>query len=74
MKCKIIYDRERCIGAEACVAVCSKHWKMASDGKADLIGSKKRADGKYEKILEDVDCNQQAADSCPAGVIKIEKV
>ncbi len=74
MKFKIIYDREACIGAAACVAVCPKHWKIAADGKADLLGSKKTKDGKFEKIVDEVECNQEAADSCPANAIKIEKI
>lgn len=74
MKYKIIYDRETCIGAAACAAVCPKHWKMVEDGKANLIESKKNKDGKFEKIVDDIECNQEAADACPVNAIKIEKI
>ena len=74
MKFKIVYDRETCIGAAACAAVCPQHWKMVEDGKANLMGSKKNKDGKFEKIVDDLECNQEAADACPVNAIKIEKI
>ncbi len=72
MKFKIEYDRENCIGAGVCVAVDEKHWKMASDGKADLKGGKKDNDIFVREIdgseLEEV---KAAAEGCPVNVIHI---
>lgn len=70
---KIVYDREGCIGAGVCAALADKVWKMNDDGKADLIGGVKDADGKW--ILEidgkDLEINKQAAEGCPALVIHL---
>ena len=62
---KIIFEREKCIGCGLCQNLCPKYWKMAEDGKAEFLGSKEE--------LEEVECNQEAADSCPTQCIRIEK-
>jgi ferredoxin len=36
-KYKIVYDREGCIGAAACISVAPNSWKMGDDGKADQL-------------------------------------
>jgi len=71
---KIIHEREKCIGCGSCVAVCPEFWEMAEDGKAHLLNSKPDLE-KGAEILEmkKVECNQEAADVCPAQCIHIEK-
>lgn len=66
-------EREKCIGCGACAAVCSKYWEMEEDGKATLKGSKKNQDGNYELEVKKIECNQDAADSCPVQIIHIIK-
>ena len=61
---KIILEREKCIGCGSCEAVCPKYWKVADDGKANFLGSEE---------LKEVECNKEAADSCPVQCIKIEE-
>ena len=61
-KIKIIYDKEACIGCGSCEAVCPENWKLEGD---------KAIPKKLE--LNDVGCNQEAADSCPVSAIKIVK-
>ena len=75
-KYKVIFDREGCIGALACAAVDPDKWIISSDGKVDLKGAKKRADGKFEAIIEarDLQINKDAAEVCPVNVIKIEEM
>lgn len=63
MKYKIIQEREKCIGCGTCVALCPDNWEMKSDNKASLKKTE----------VEDIGCNQRAADSCPVQCIKIEK-
>lgn len=70
---KIIHEREKCIGCGSCVALCPKFWEMAEDGKSDLKGATKNSEGNYELEVEEVDCNQEAADSCPVQIIHIIK-
>ena len=68
---KIIHDRDACIGCGTCAAVCSKYWKMDSDGKSKLIGGKKV--GKNEELdAKAIECNQDAAEACPVNCIHIE--
>ena len=75
-KYKIIYDRENCIGAAACAAASPDYWEMVEDGKANLINSTKREDGKDELIIEaeKLEENLEAAEVCPVAVIKIVKL
>ena len=68
---KIIHDVEACIGCGACAAICPEHWDMDSNGKAELKNSKPGEEGKTELELDDGNCNQEAADSCPVTCIYI---
>lgn len=61
---KITIEREKCIGCGSCQSVCPKYWKMAEDNKADYLGKEE---------VEDIECNQEAADSCPVQCIHIKK-
>lgn len=61
---KIIFEREKCIGCGSCQAVCPKYWKLGEDSKVDFLGSEE---------LEEAECNQEAADSCPVQCIKVER-
>ena len=69
----IVHDRDGCIGCAACVVICEKYWKMDSDGKATLIGGKKKGKN-YELEISGIECNQDAASSCPVEVIKVVKL
>ncbi|QQG38975.1 MAG: ferredoxin [Candidatus Woesearchaeota archaeon] len=60
---KIIYNREGCIGAEACVIVHPNQWYMSPDNKADFK--------KEQFDQEELELNVEAAESCPVKVIKI---
>ncbi len=60
-KVKIEQDHEKCISCGMCVNVCSDNWKMGDDGKAAPIKTE----------LDEVGCNQEAADGCPVNCIKV---
>jgi ferredoxin len=62
-KIRIEQDREQCIGCGSCAAVCPDNWEMKDDGKSAPI----------EKVVDDIGCNQDAADGCPVQCIKITK-
>lgn len=74
-KYRIVFDRDVCIGALACNAVAPDVWKLAEDGKVDLIGAKKRDDGKFEIVIDEKDLtlNKEAAESCPVYAIVVEE-
>ena len=47
---------------------------MESDGKSSFIGSVTDSKTKNEqKEIDNIECNQEAADSCPVQCIHIEK-
>jgi len=61
-KFKIEYNKDECIGCGACAAQCD-NWELEGD-KA-----------KPKKIqLNNIGCNQDAADGCPVNCIKIVKL
>jgi len=68
---KVIHEKDVCIGCGACAAVCPKYWEMAGDGKAHLKGGKP-AGSNFELELADVECNKDAASSCPVNCIKVK--
>lgn len=68
---KIIHEREKCIGCGSCAALCPAFWEMSEDGKSKLIGAEKNTEGNYELETNEVGCNQEAADTCPAQCIRI---
>ncbi len=53
---------EDCIGCGACVAVCDSNWELV-EGKAHPKASK----------VEEIGCNQDAADTCPMNCIIIKE-
>lgn len=62
MPVKIAFNAEECIGCGACAAICPQNWGL-KNGKA----SPKKTS------LPEVGCNQDAAESCPMGCIKVEQ-
>jgi ferredoxin len=63
-KFRIEHDRDACIGCGSCVSICPANWVMAKDGKS----KPKKTD------LDDIGCNQEAADACPVSCIKVVKI
>lgn len=69
---KIIYKKNECIGAFACVALEPKHWeKKDSSDVADLIEGINEGEEVYIKYLDELDNNLEAAQSCPVNCIHI---
>jgi ferredoxin len=63
MAFNVTQTREDCIGCGVCAAVCPDNWEMSDDGLADPLNSS----------VDEIGCNQEAADSCPTTCIKIEE-
>lgn len=72
---KIIQNNDECIGCGSCAMLCPKFWEMDYEkGKAFLKGAQKnKATGEYELEIKKIDCNKDASDACPVGIIRIEK-
>jgi len=70
---RIIQDHKGCIGCGTCVILCPDFWEMGDDMKAHPKQGKKNPEGDYEfEVSEkDVGCNKEAAEACPAQVIRI---
>jgi len=62
MAFKIGHTLKDCIGCGACASVCSENWEMKED----------KAHPKKTEV-DDIGCNQQAVDVCPAQCIKISE-
>ena len=62
---KVIIDHDGCISCGLCVSTCPNVFRFAPDGKAVV-----RAD---PIPPEEEACAEQAAMSCPAGVIEATK-
>jgi ferredoxin len=71
---KITYDRANCIGAGACAAMDPARFKMAGDGKADLIDGKDIGNGKFELEADENPAIVEAAKACPVEVIKVKNL
>lgn len=71
---KIIFEQEKCIGCGSCAAICPKFWKIDENGKSNLINSKLNPKtNNFELEIDKINCNQEAADSCPVQCISIVK-
>lgn len=73
-KYKIIYHRDVCIGAAACVAVAPEVWELDEEYKAVLKGGRKtKKPNIFEKEIDakDLELNLDAARVCPVNAIHI---
>jgi ferredoxin len=71
---KIVYNRDDCIGAAACIAAFPERWEMADDGKADLKGGKPNDDNSVQELeitQEEFQKMMDSAQACPVNVIHI---
>jgi ferredoxin len=62
MSYEIKVDKGKCIGCGSCEAICPKIFTL-KDGKA--IAKK--------AMVDKIDCEEEAKDSCPVGAISIAK-
>lgn len=62
-KITLEYREKDCIGCGACVAVCPDNWEMADNDKAVA----------KSLTLDEVGCNQEAADACPMDCITVKE-
>ena len=68
---KITIERGGCIGCGSCAMLCSQCFKMESDGKSDLVGGERTAEGNAELEIQELSCVQESVDACPVQVIHV---
>lgn len=61
-KFKISQEHEKCLGCGACTSC--DNWVIGEDSKAAPVATE----------VEEIGCNQAAADACPVSCIHIEEV
>ena len=71
---KILYNEDACSGCQLCSQVCAGFWGFDEQrSKAILKEGTNVGEGKFERDIEEVSCNQDAADSCPTSAIEIQQ-
>ena len=75
-KYRIIYDRQACIGAAACVAVFDKRWEMVADNKANLKGGTETSKDVWQLDIDDSEYEdlKTSGDVCPVNAIHVFKL
>jgi ferredoxin len=70
---RIIHQRAKCIGCNACVEAVPHRWRISKrDGKCTLVGGKDKKG--YFSVMIDKDeyeANVTAAKNCPVKIIKV---
>jgi ferredoxin len=70
---RIIQQRAKCIGCNACVEAADYRWRISTkDGKCTLVGGIEKR-GFYSVVVTDheQDDNLKAARNCPVNIIKV---
>lgn len=72
-KFRIVFDRNKCIGAYTCVSEDGDKWKPADDGKVDLDKGKEGAPKIFTREIgeEELEKARAAASVCPAAAIEV---
>jgi ferredoxin len=73
---RIIQQRDKCIGCNACVEAADYRWRISrKDGKCTLVGGKDKK-GFYSVVVDDheYDDNVLAKVNCPVNIIQIIKM
>jgi len=70
---KVYIDRDECVECGGCESVCSDVFELKEGEKASIV-EKYRTGGLGEGEVEDdlISCVEEAEESCPVDVIRIE--
>lgn len=70
---RIIQQREKCIGCNACVEAAYYRWRISrQDGKSTLVGGKEKR-GYFSVLVDEheLEENLKAAKNCPVHIIQV---
>ena len=71
---KVIYERDECVGAGACVVASPKNWQIDNKGKAILQDAKAKNEiFELDIAKKDLNAMLKAAKSCPVKCIHFNK-
>ena len=71
-KYKVVFYKNKCIGAAVCAAVHPDGWRLDEDAKAELIGSKQEGENQVLEIDEsELENFKVSIDVCPVAIIHI---
>jgi ferredoxin len=71
---RIVQQREKCIGCNACVEAADYRWRISrKDGKCTLIGGTEKKGWFTARVDDDeLEANLLAAANCPVKIIRVE--
>jgi ferredoxin len=73
---RIIQQRAKCIGCNACVEAANYRWRVSrKDGKCTLVGGIDKK-GFFQLVVDDheLEDNLKAAANCPVKIIQVSKI
>ena len=73
---RIIQQRAKCIGCNACVEAAYNRWRMSrKDGNSTLVGGEDK-NGFVQVVVDDheLEDNLRAAENCPVNIIQVTKI
>lgn len=73
---RIIQQRNKCIGCNACVEAADYRWRISrKDGKCTLVGGVEKR-GFYSVVVDDMELedNLLAAKNCPVNIITVTPI
>ncbi len=75
-KYKIIFDKNKCIGALNCIQAAPEFWVEDGKGKVNLVNAKELGNNIFELEIDEKDAqkNKLAAKLCTPKAIKVEEI
>lgn len=65
-------NQDTCTGCGVCTNLCGQVFEMGATGMAQLVEEYQGDDASSGEVSDDVNCIQNAAQSCPVSAISVE--
>ncbi len=69
---KVNIDQDTCTGCGVCSNLCGEVFEQGASGKAQLVEEYRGSDESSGEVPDDIDCIEEAAQSCPVDAISVE--